>query len=89
MDNTSSERSPGYDISPLYPLIHRSPDNLQAICAFPTVFAGALSLYGISHLKSLIKKTHEFEFYYAERLLFEPGTFEEERAAIIEERSPF
>jgi dipeptidyl aminopeptidase/acylaminoacyl peptidase len=61
---------------------------LQAICNFPTVFAGATSLYGISHLRSLIEETHKFESHYAERLLFQPGMSEKERATIVEERSP-
>lgn len=34
---------------------------LQALCVYPDLWAGAVSLYGVSNLKALVKAMHKFE----------------------------
>ena len=63
---------------------------LQALCTYPNTFAGGVSLYGISDVKTLIQDTHKFESHYADRLLFGTNAdlSDEEMERIIRARSP-
>ena len=63
---------------------------LQALCTYPDLFAGGISLYGISDVKALMQDTHKFESHYADKLLFgtNPDFSEEEKEKIIHARSP-
>ena len=63
---------------------------LQALSIYPDAFAGGVSLYGISDVKSLIQDTHKFESHYADRLLFGTNAdlSDEEKENIIHARSP-
>lgn len=60
---------------------------LQCMHMFPKSFASAISLYGISSLHALIATTHKFEARYMDRLLFKDGQSQEERDAIVKDRS--
>ena len=63
---------------------------LQALSTYPNTFAGGVSLYGISDVKTLIQDTHKFESHYADRLLFGTNAdlSDEEMEKIIHARSP-
>ena len=63
---------------------------LQALSTYPDTFAGGVSLYGISDVKTLIQVTHKFESHYADRLLFGTNAdlSDEEMEKIIHARSP-
>lgn len=64
---------------------------LQALCNFPRIWAGGISVYGISGLKILYKTTHKFEAHYMDYLLF-GGTKDiddREKDALFYDRSPF
>lgn len=63
---------------------------LQALCSFSSVFAGGISLYGISDVKALARETHKFESHYIERLLFGPkgNPSDDEKEEIFRARSP-
>lgn len=61
---------------------------LQALCVYPDIWAGGVSLYGISGLKALGEDTHKFESHYLFALVFDDGASEEEKERIYEERSP-
>lgn len=61
---------------------------LQSLVWHPDVFAGGISLCGVSDVKTLDEKTHKLELHYLESLLFTPGMGAEEREAIFRERSP-
>ncbi|KAI9817845.1 MAG: hypothetical protein M1827_000964 [Pycnora praestabilis] len=61
---------------------------LQALCVYPEIWAGGVSLYGISSLKALVEDTHKFESQYLFKLLFEPGTSDDEKEKIYRDRSP-
>ncbi|KAH8664221.1 Alpha/Beta hydrolase protein [Xylariales sp. PMI_506] len=61
---------------------------LQALCHYPEIFAGGVSLYGISEVKLLLATTHKMESQYGGTLMFQPGMTEEEKQKLMEERSP-
>ncbi|PYI04087.1 alpha/beta-hydrolase [Aspergillus sclerotiicarbonarius CBS 121057] len=63
---------------------------LQAICDFPDLWAGAISISGISDVEALVADTHKFESHYAFRLLFDDKvpTTEEEKRTVYRARSP-
>ena len=63
---------------------------LQALSTYPDTFAGGVSLYRISDVKTLIQDTHKFESHYADRLLFGANAdfSDEEMEKIIHARSP-
>lgn len=62
---------------------------LQALCVYPDIWAGGVSLYGISGLKAFTEDTHKFESHYLFALTFDVGTSEEEKEKIYRERSPY
>lgn len=62
---------------------------LQALCVYPDIWAGGVSLYGISRLKALTEDTHKFESHYLFALIYDDGTSEEEKEKIYQERSPY
>lgn len=63
---------------------------LQALSIYPDTFAGGVSLYGISDVKTLIQDTHKFESHYADRLLFGANAdlSDEEKEKTMHARSP-
>ena len=61
---------------------------LQAMCDYPDVWAGGVSLHGISGLKALAEDTHKFESRYGDRLLFEDDMNAQEREQVMRDRSP-
>jgi dipeptidyl aminopeptidase/acylaminoacyl peptidase len=63
---------------------------LQALCKFPEVWAGGISLYGISGLEILYKTTHKFEAHYMDYLLFRgaKNINDKEKEALFHDRSP-
>ena len=63
---------------------------LQALCSYPNMFTGGISLYGISDLKALIQDTHKFESHYADSLLFgsDGKLSDEEKEKVLRARSP-
>lgn len=63
---------------------------LQAICDFPSLWAGAVSISGISDVEALVKETHKFESCYPLRLIFGQDVPKDEsaRRLIYRERSP-
>lgn len=62
---------------------------LQSLCVYPDVWAGGVSLYGISDVKALVQDTHKFESRYADRLLFaSPDPSDAEKEKVFQERSP-
>ncbi|MCJ1393624.1 hypothetical protein MMC18_006499 [Xylographa bjoerkii] len=61
---------------------------LQALCVYPDIWAGGVSLYGISNLKMLAQHTHKFESRYLDGLLFEVGDGVAEKERVFQERSP-
>lgn len=61
---------------------------LQALCTYPDLFAGGVSLYGISNLEILATGTHKFESHYLFALMFPKGTSEADQAKILRDRSP-
>lgn len=63
---------------------------LQALCNFPKVWAGGVSLYGISGLEILYKTTHKFEAHYMDYLLFggAKNIDDKEKEALFYDRSP-
>jgi dipeptidyl aminopeptidase/acylaminoacyl peptidase len=63
---------------------------LQALCSFPRVWAGGISLYGISGLEILYKTTHKFEAHYMDYLLFggSKSIDDKEKEALFHDRSP-
>ncbi|KAL9610777.1 MAG: hypothetical protein Q9167_004533 [Letrouitia subvulpina] len=63
---------------------------LQALCSYPDMFAGGVSLYGISDVKALIQETEKFESHYADRLLFGANRTpsDREKEQILHARSP-
>ena len=63
---------------------------LQALSTYPDTFAGGVSLYGISDVKTLIQDIHKFESHYADRLLFGANAdlSDEGKEKIIHARSP-
>lgn len=62
---------------------------LQALCVYPDLWAGGVSLYGISGLKALTEDTHKFESQYLFALIFEDDASEEDKEAIYRDRSPY
>lgn len=61
---------------------------LVALCDYPALFAGGISLYGVANVRTLVEDTHKFESRYADNLLFPPGASEEQEEKIMDERSP-
>ena len=61
---------------------------LQALCDYPQIWAGGISLYGISSLKALMEDTHKYESHYMDRLLFKDDTSAQERERILHDRTP-
>ena len=61
---------------------------LSSLVWHPDVFAGGISLCGVSDVKTLVEKTHKLEMHYIESLLFSPDKSKEEREVIFRERSP-
>lgn len=61
---------------------------LAALCDYPSLFAGGVSLYGISNVSTLVADTHKFESRYADKLLFPKDASEKEKERIMVERSP-
>lgn len=63
---------------------------LKAICDFPSLWAGAVSISGISDVEALVKDTHKFESCYPLRLIFGQDVPKDEsaRRLIYRERSP-
>jgi dipeptidyl aminopeptidase/acylaminoacyl peptidase len=63
---------------------------LQALCNFPELWAGGISLYGISGLENLYNTTHKFEAHYMDYLLFEgaENIDDKEKQALFHNRSP-
>ncbi|KAJ5740135.1 alpha/beta-hydrolase [Penicillium malachiteum] len=63
---------------------------LQAICDFPSLWASAVSVSGISDVEALVKDTHKFESCYALRLVFGDHIPSDEsvRRRTYRERSP-
>ncbi|KAJ5713391.1 alpha/beta-hydrolase [Penicillium malachiteum] len=63
---------------------------LQAICDFPSLWAGAVSISGISDVEALVKDTHKFESHYPLRLIFGEHVPDDEsvRRRVYRERSP-
>lgn len=61
---------------------------LQALCDHPKIWAGGISLFGISSLKALLKDMHKFESHLLDRLLFKDGTSADEKEQILHDRSP-
>jgi dipeptidyl aminopeptidase/acylaminoacyl peptidase len=63
---------------------------LQALCNYPKVWAGGISLYGISGLEILYNTTHKFEAHYMDYLLFggAKNIDDKEKEALFHDRSP-
>lgn len=61
---------------------------LQALVHHPKVFAAGCSLYGIGDMKKLCEETHKFEAHYNDHLLFTPDLTDEEKQAVLKDRSP-
>jgi dipeptidyl aminopeptidase/acylaminoacyl peptidase len=63
---------------------------LQALCNFPHIWAGGISLYGISGPEVLARTTHKFKAHYMDYLLFggANNVDEREREAVYHDRSP-
>ncbi len=61
---------------------------LQSLCVYPDVWAGGVSLYGISDCKALIEETHKFESRYIGNLLCDDNLSTEEKEKIYRDRSP-
>jgi len=61
---------------------------LQSLCVYPDVWAGGVSLYGISDCKALIEETHKFESRYIGNLLCDDKLSTEEKEKIYRDRSP-
>ena len=63
---------------------------LQALCSFPDVFAGGVSICGVSDVAALARDTHKFESHYMDRLLWgtEGNPSKEEKEEIFRARSP-
>ncbi|KAJ5632727.1 alpha/beta-hydrolase [Penicillium lividum] len=61
---------------------------LQAICDFPSLWAGAVSISGISDVEALVKDTHKFESCYPLRLIFEQDVPKDESARRLIHISP-
>lgn len=59
---------------------------IQALCA-SSVFAGGVSLYGISDLRSMVSTTHKFESQYLNLLLYDDGMTDEQKEERLRERS--
>lgn len=61
---------------------------LQALCDHPKIWAGGISIYGISSLKALLEDTHKYEKHYMDALLFNDATSPEQQEQILHDRSP-
>jgi predicted DNA-binding protein (UPF0251 family) len=49
---------------------------------YPVLWAGAVSLYGVSNLKALVKAMHNFESHYVQQLVLKDGLTMDEVEAI-------
>lgn len=61
---------------------------LQCLTQYPGVFAGGISMCGVSDLKALDEETHKLELHYLQTLLGFEGKTEEEKLQLYYERSP-
>ena len=62
---------------------------MKTIVDFPSVWAGAVSLFGISETKTWFERTHKFESWYGDDLVFSHrGMRREEKEKVHWERSP-
>ncbi|KAJ5642932.1 alpha/beta-hydrolase [Penicillium longicatenatum] len=63
---------------------------LQAICDFPSLWAAAVSISGISDIEALVKDTHKFESFYPLKLIFGQDVPRDEsvRQVTYRQRSP-
>jgi dipeptidyl aminopeptidase/acylaminoacyl peptidase len=65
---------------------------LQALCLYPEVWAGGISLYGVSSLEDLAKETHKFESRFSDGLVLggaaSLATTAEQRQRVFRDRSP-
>ncbi|KAF2094208.1 putative dipeptidyl peptidase IV [Rhizodiscina lignyota] len=60
---------------------------LQALTTHPDVWAGGVSLYGVSDLKGLITGTHKFESHFVQELVLQKDMTEEEQEQVYKARS--
>ncbi len=62
---------------------------LQSLCDYSKIWAGGVSIYGISSLRALLKDTHKYESRYMFSLLFNTAhPSPEEEDEVFESRSP-
>ncbi|CCC08962.1 hypothetical protein SMACR_03210 [Sordaria macrospora] len=61
---------------------------LQYLTRYPDVFAGGISMCGVSDLKTLDEETHKLELHYLQTLLGLEDKTEEEKLGLFRERSP-
>ncbi|KAK3403342.1 Alpha/Beta hydrolase protein, partial [Sordaria brevicollis] len=61
---------------------------LQCLTQYPDVFAGGISMCGVSDLKTLDEETHKLELHYLQTLLAFDGKTEEGKMKLFRERSP-
>lgn len=60
---------------------------LQALCVHPDLWAGGISLYGVSNLKALADIMHKFESQYVQQLVLKDGQVDDAES-IYRARSP-
>ena len=60
---------------------------LQALCVYPNLWAGAISLYGVSNLKTLVGAMHKFESQYVQQLVLKDGQAVDDVEAVYTSRS--
>jgi dipeptidyl aminopeptidase/acylaminoacyl peptidase len=56
---------------------------------YPDIWAGGISLYGISKLQEFVELTHKFESHYVQGLVLKKGVSKEEQEAVYRSRSAF
>ncbi|KAK1778027.1 dipeptidyl aminopeptidase [Copromyces sp. CBS 386.78] len=61
---------------------------LQCLTRYPDVFAGGISMCGVSDLSTLDEETHKLELHYLQTLLGLEGKSKEEKLELFRERSP-
>lgn len=62
---------------------------LQGLCEYPDVYAGGVSIYGVSSIEGLMSGMHKYESEYCQQLVFKPGISKEEEAEVLQKRSPY
>jgi len=60
---------------------------LQALTTYPSIWAGGISLYGISDLQGFVEITHKFESQYLVGLVLGEGLSKEDEEAVYRSRS--